>query len=111
LAFTNQCTQLNFANKTTGYVTVPCPDVPGNKISTTIQATSNNLSYFVPGVLEIDCTAGPNEGDGLIRFSFNPIAFTITGSSPNWTWEAAAGSNVISQTFGYYGWAISYPVQ
>lgn len=104
------CTSLKMAVPATGYVTLPCPDVPDEKISVTIQALSNNNSWFKTGYIALDCTAGPSAGQGSMTFSFNP-AYNTVGGPLVYTETKVAGSDSIGQTFGFLGWSYSYPVE
>lgn len=110
--FTTICTQLRFTDISTGYINFPCPDTPGDNLAVTIQATSNNFEgHFTTGYLQFDCSVGPSEGEGTIRFFFNPVPTIAFVSGANYNWDVTPGSNVISQNFGFLGWCVSYPVK
>lgn len=103
------CTTVYIADVSTGYVTIPCPDVPGEKLSQSIQVRCNNNVWFRSAFVEIDCSVGPNEGQGRLAINLDP-SFTV-GGGPTYTNTVVTGSDQINTTFGLFGWSISYPVE
>ena len=104
------CSSVNIANATTGYITIPCPAVPGNKMSLNCQIKSNNNSWFRPGFIELDCSVGSVEGQGRLTCYLDP-SFTVSPTGPPYTIGKVTGSDSIAGNFGLFGWAISYPVE
>lgn len=99
---------LYIAESAGGYVTIPCPNVSGEKLFFPVNLVTQG-DIVRPASMEVDCNLG-GANNGRIFISLLPTV-NASGTSPNFTYAANPGSNLFNVKIGLYGWSISYPVE
>lgn len=99
---------LYIAETSGGSVTIPCPDMSGEKLFVPLNLVTQG-DVVRPATIEIDCNSqGVNQGRLFINLVPN---VTASGTSPNFTYTKNVGSDLFNVKLGIYGWSVSYPVE
>lgn len=102
-------TTLYIAETSGGYVTIPCPDMSGEKLFMPLNLVTQG-DVVRPASMEIDCNFGGSSTQGRLFINLVPNV-TASGTSPNFTYTINPGSNLFNTKLGIYGWSVSYPVE
>lgn len=103
-------TFIYIAESAGGYVTIPCPDVSGEKLIFPITVVSQVTDITRTARMELDCNAGGTDTQGRLTITLIP-SITTGGTTPNFTYAVNTGSNLFNTQCAINGFSISYPVE
>jgi hypothetical protein len=100
---------LYIAESSDGYVTIPCPDMSGEKLFMPLNLVTQG-DVVRPATVEFDCNFGGSETQGRLFINLVPNV-TASGTAPNYSYTKNTGSDLFNTKLGIYGWSVSYPVE